>query len=53
MVTYVIEHRGDAFYLYSLVETNFGGVAKRCVRMALTERELKKTIEKLKNGIHI
>jgi hypothetical protein len=53
MITYVIEQQGDAFYLYSLVETNFGGVAKNFVRMASTERELKKTIEKLKNGNHI
>ena len=53
MVTYVIEQRGDAFYLYSLVETNFGGVAKNYIRMATTERELERTIEKLKNVNHI
>jgi hypothetical protein len=50
MITYVIEQRGDAFYLYSLVETNFGGVAKNLVRMATTERELEKTIRDLQKN---
>ena len=50
MVTYVIEQHGDAFYLYSLVETTFGGVAKNFVRMASTERELQKTIRHLQKN---
>jgi len=50
MITYVIEQCGDAFYLYSLVETNFGGVAKNYVRMASTERELEKTIRDLQKN---
>jgi hypothetical protein len=49
-MTYVIEQRGDAYYLYSLVETNFGGVAKNFIRMASSEAELQKTIERLKNA---
>lgn len=40
----LIEQRGDAFYLY---------VDGKLIRMAATEKELKKTIEKLKNGIHV
>jgi len=50
MITYVIEQCGDAFYLYSLVETNFGGVAKKLVRVAITERELEKTIRDLQKN---
>ena len=50
MVTYVIEQQGDAFYLYSLVETNFGGVAKNFIRLAASEAELQKTIERLRKN---
>ena len=46
-VTYVIEQQGDAYYLYSLVETNFGGVAKNFIRLASSEAELQRTIERL------
>ena len=49
-MTYVIEQRGDAYYLYSLVETNFGGVAKNFIRMASSEAELQKTIERLRKN---
>ena len=46
-MTYIIEKQGDCYYLYSLVETNFGGVAKNFVRMSQSEKELERTIEKL------
>ena len=46
-IKYIIEQQGDAYYLYSLVETNFGGVAKNFIRLASSEAELQKTIERL------
>jgi hypothetical protein len=49
-MTYVIEQRGDAYYLYSLVETNFGEVAKNFIRLASSEAELQKTIERLRKN---
>ena len=49
-IEYVIERRGDAYYLYSTVQTTFGGVAKNLIRMASTERELQKTIQNLQKN---
>lgn len=49
-IEYVIERHGDAYYLYSTVQTTFGGVAKNFVRMASTERELQKTIQDLQKN---
>lgn len=46
-IKYIIEQQGDAYYLYSLVETNFGGVAKNFIRLAPSETELQRTIERL------
>lgn len=46
-IKYIIEQQGDAYYLYSIVETNFGGVAKNFIRLASSEAELQKTIERL------
>ena len=49
-VKYVIEKQGDAFYLYSIVKTNFGGDAKNFVRMSASQRDLEDTVRKLLNG---
>jgi hypothetical protein len=46
-IKYIIEQQGDAYYLYSLVETNFGGVAKNFIQLASSEAELQRTIERL------
>lgn len=46
-IKYIIEQQGDAYYLYSIVETNFGGVAKNFIRLAPSEAELQRTIERL------
>jgi hypothetical protein len=46
-IKYIIEQHGDAYHLYSLVETNFGGVAKNFIRLASSEAELQRTIERL------
>ena len=40
----VIEQHGDAFYLY---------LDGKLIRMATTEREIKKIVEQLKNGNHL
>jgi len=47
-VQYEIKQEGDAFYLYSIVETNFGGPAKNFIRMSATKKDLEKTIKSLK-----
>lgn len=46
-IKYIIEQQGDAYYLYSIVETNFGGDAKNFIRLAPSEAELQRTIERL------
>lgn len=51
-VEYIIEKNGDAFYLYSVVQTNFGGPAKNFIRMSATKRELERTIQKLRSHTH-
>ena len=49
-IEYVIERCGDAFYLYSTVQTTFGGVAKNFIRMATTRKDLENTVEDLQKN---
>jgi len=49
-VTYEIEQHGDSFVLFSLVQTNLGGVTKNYVRRAQTAGELAATIRRLQNA---
>ena len=46
-IKYVIEKQGDAFILYSIAPTNFGGDTKNFVRMSATRRDLERTIRDL------
>ena len=46
-VRYEIEQHGDSFVLFSLVQTNLGGVAKNYVRRAQTAGALAETIRRL------
>lgn len=48
-VKYEIEQHGDSFVLFSLVQTNLGGVTKSYVRRAQTAGELAATIRRLQN----
>lgn len=49
LIEYIIEQRGDAFILYSIVNTNFGGIAKNYVCMSDSKCKLEKLIIKLRN----
>ena len=49
-VKYEIEQHGDSFVLFSLVQTNLGGVTKNYVRRAQTAGELAATIRRLQNA---
>lgn len=46
-IEYTIEKQGDAFVLYSVVNTNSGGSAKNFVRKSNTKKDLEKTISRL------
>lgn len=46
-IKYVIEQQGDAYYLFSIVKTNFGGDAKNFIRMSASRKTLEETVKKL------